>query len=145
MRAHYTLTLRSSNKTRQAQLFSQYYLRCTTPEYQIAESNLLELEFETPEEFIELYGLNSDSKIYEDFLHVFGLMEGLGVLVGENLISTRLVALSSYGDIKYVWEKYEPVIQFLREHYGWRRYSIEYENLYNLMEKYAKEHPELLN
>jgi hypothetical protein len=140
---YYSSVLRNANKTRQAQLFSQYYLRCTTLEYQLAESNLLEVKIDTPEEFIELHGPSSDSKIWKDFLQVFGLMEGLGVLVRENLISTRMVAHSSYGDIKYVWEKYEPVIKAFREYYGWSRYGIEYEYLYNVMEKYAKEHPEL--
>jgi hypothetical protein len=140
---YYALQIRNQNKTRQAQLFSQYYLRCTTPEYQIAESNLLELEFDTPQEFIDKYGPKSKSKIYEDFLQVFGLMEGLGVLVRENLINIRILAHSSYGDVKYVWEKYEPVVRWLREHYNWPRYSIEYEHLYNLMEEYAEKHPEL--
>jgi hypothetical protein len=94
-------------------------MRCTTPEFQIAESNLLELQFDTPQEFIEKYGPKTNSKIYEDFLQVFGLMEGLGVLVRENLINIRIVAHSSYGDVKYVWEKYEPVVKWLREYYSW--------------------------
>jgi hypothetical protein len=70
-------------------------------------------------------------------------MEGLAVLVREDLINISIVAHSSYGDVKYVWEKYEPVVRWLREHYNWPRYSIEYEHLYNLMEEYAEEHPEL--
>jgi hypothetical protein len=147
---YYIMTIRSNQRsqkqaveTRQAQLFSQYYLRCTTPEFQIAESNLLELQFDTPQEFIDKYGPRSNSKVYEDFLQVFGLMEGLAVLVREDLINIRIVAHSSYGDVKYVWEKYEPVVRWLREHYNWPRYSIEYEHLYNLMEEYAEEHPEL--
>jgi hypothetical protein len=119
-------------------------MRCTTPEFQIAESNLLELQFDTPQEFIEKYGPKTNSKIYEDFLQVFGLMEGLGVLVRENLINIRIVAHSSYGDVKYVWEKYEPVVKWLREYYSWPRYSVEFEYLYNVMEKYAEKHPELV-
>jgi hypothetical protein len=140
---YHIMTLRNQSRNRQAQLFSQYYLRCTTPEFQIAESNLLELQFETPQEFIDKHGPKSESKIYEDFLQVFALMEALGVLVTENLINIRILAHSSYGDVKYVWEKYEPVVRWLREHYGWPRYSIECENLYNVMEKYAEQHPEL--
>jgi hypothetical protein len=94
---YYIMTIRSNQRsqkqaveTRQAQLFSQYYLRCTTPEFQIAERDLLELQFDTPKEFIDKYGPRSNSKVYEDFLQVFGLMEGLAVLVREDLITSGL-------------------------------------------------------
>ena len=69
--------------------------------------------------------------------------EGVGVMVRENLIDIRLVALTASGDIMILWEKLFPLIEGLREHNNWPRFSVEYEYLYNEIKRFMEEHAEL--
>ena len=69
--------------------------------------------------------------------------EGLGVLVKEGYIDIRLVALLMTGRIRVFWEKFEPIIDELREFHNYPRWMSETEYLYNELMKYLDEHPEL--
>ena len=68
--------------------------------------------------------------------------EGLGVLVRENLLDIRVVALLMTGNVINYWSKLKPIIGDIREALNWPRAWIEAEYLYNELMKYLEEHPE---
>jgi len=154
---YYTSVLRNANKTRelqlkaqehatetrQAQLFMQFYNKASTKEYMAIENNLIDWEFNNPQDFLEKYGPVTNPEAFSDFTTWLSLWEGMGILVREGLLNIRLMALSSTGDIMITWEKYEDVVYELRRMYEWPRYSIELEYLYQEIKKYAETHPEL--
>ena len=74
-------------------------------------------------------------------------MNGRGVLLREDLLDVRLVALiegvRARGPTVYWWEKHKDVIYCERERLGNSRYCSEWEYSYNSLVKYLKEHPEL--
>ncbi|UCE38751.1 MAG: hypothetical protein JSW00_05850 [Thermoplasmata archaeon] len=70
-------------------------------------------------------------------------LEGLGVLVRENLLDIKFIALLIGGGVKRHWEKIAPYVYELREKGKAPRVFTEFEYLYDEVMKYAEEHPEL--
>ena len=74
---------------------------------------------------------------------MFRFFEGLGVLVRENLIDMRIIALTMSSDIVIYWEKMKPVVGDFRREWNSARLVDQSEFLYNELMKYMGEHPEL--
>jgi len=74
---------------------------------------------------------------------LIGFYEGLGVLVRENLLDIRMVALLMTGPTKEFWEKLKPIIEEARERTNYPRMCSETEYLYEELMKYISEHPEI--
>jgi hypothetical protein len=74
---------------------------------------------------------------------ITGFYEGMGVLMKEGLLDTRLLALHLSAATRRSWEKFKPIIKDLREHWNGPRAWSEYEYLYNELMRYIEEHPEL--
>ena len=70
-------------------------------------------------------------------------MEGIGVLIKENLVNIRLVAMFFAGLTRQIWEKYKDIILEERKRRNYPRYASEWEYTYTELMKYMKEHPEL--
>ena len=70
-------------------------------------------------------------------------LEGLSVLVKEDLIDIRLVTLGFSGLITDLWYKLRPVVAEVREAASQPAFFVGTEYLYNEVDKYMKEHPEL--
>jgi hypothetical protein len=138
--AYYIIALRSSGKTRQAQLFMQVYNMINSREMCEADYDLMHLDLKDIADWNELL---KDKEKYVSWTQWGNLHEGMGVLVRENLVDIRLVAQLLSGPIIWYWEKYEPFIMEFRKELNFPRAMIEMEYLYNRLMKYATEHPDL--
>ena len=147
---YYTLTLRYTRRnqdlqleTRQAQLFWNIYDKIETRENSEMLNKVLSRTFDTPQEFHEKYGRETNAEAYYDWMYFSDLYEGLGVLVREGFVDIRFIALLMSGGVKRYWETYKPVFHDFRDTWGWPRAGIEVEYLYTQIMEYAREHPEL--
>ena len=129
-------------ETRQAQLFMQIYAKWNEADFS--------------DRWFDLWGMGvwSDyGKFKEGILDnpdkmkslsvLIRFFEGLGVLVRENLLDIRLIALTMAGDTKFFWEQYKKIIVEWRRDWNYARMMDETEYLYNELSKYIEAHPEL--
>jgi hypothetical protein len=145
---YYVSTLRNAQKTqqlqldtRQAQLFMQIYSQShNDPTFLDAFRKTMSLQWSTYEEFSDLL---KDEEKGRALQRVGSFYEGLGVLVKENYVDIRLVALLMTIMTRTWLEKYKPIIDEGRRQSGYPRWLSESEYLYNELMKYIDEHPEL--
>jgi hypothetical protein len=137
---YYVTSLRNQSKARKTQLYLQMVNKFSQSDYIEANGKFYDLEWSTAEDFIE------DWRTPEGRMTI-GIIEswyeGLGVLVKENLLDIRVVALLLTGLVTTFWDKFIPIIDEVREAFGEPRLFIEAEYLYNQLIKYTKEHPEI--
>jgi CRISPR/Cas system-associated endonuclease Cas1 len=132
-------------ETRQSQLFMNIYNQSfTNPQFFEAHHRVRNLHWEDLDEYLVLFDyMNPETRDNRLAMSVLiGFYEGVGVLVKENLLDIRMVALLMTGPVKEFWEKIAPVIEDEREHSNYPRYVSETEYLYNELMKYISEHPE---
>jgi hypothetical protein len=86
--------------------------------------------------------LAKNQELYDSFYYVGIYLEGMGVLVRENLVDIRLVSELTSGYILQWWKQFGPGVK-CREAWKFPRYCIEIEYLAKRIAQYAKEHPEL--
>ena len=137
---YYISTLRNQNRARKTQLYLQLLNRFSQPNMSEARRKFLVFEWSTPEEFIEDW-VNPEGRKTIGTLGSW--YEGLGVLVKENLLDIRVVALLMTGLVTGFWDKFIPIIDEARNTRGSPRLFIETEYLYNQLMKYIEEHPEI--
>jgi hypothetical protein len=140
---YYVLNMRTTLQTRQAQLFMQIYSKWAEEEW-ATKYNLT-----TGEKLWDSYDdfkddlLNNPEQL-KKFQSLMRFYEGLGVLVKENLIHIRLVALSMAGDTTRYWEQTGPMILKMRAEFNYPRLQSETEFLYGRLKEYLRSHPELV-
>jgi hypothetical protein len=137
---YYIITLRNNNKTRQAQLFMGIYQQMMTPQFGEAERILQDAQFKNYEEFRKL---NMDKEFARAYNKISYWLEGIGVLVREDLVDIRLPVLLYSGMIGWYWEKYGPMALIFRKEMSWPRAMVEAEYLAGRVTEYSKQHPEL--
>ncbi len=137
---YYIMTLRNQSKARKTQVYLQMVNIFSQPNRDEARRKFNDFEWSTAEDFIEDWrnpegrkAIGAQGSWYE----------GLGVLVKENLLDIRIVALLLTGLIISFWDKFIPIIDETREAFGSPRFYIETEYLYNQLMKYIEEHPEI--
>jgi hypothetical protein len=150
---YYTLTLRNTQRaqqlqqeTRQAQLFMNIYNQSfTNPHYLESIGKIMDNLWSNYEEFKSIYhyGENKDPEFCLAYDLVCGFFEGMGVLVKENLLDIRLVALLVSNQTIRIWELNQLIIDDFREDMNAPRIWSEFEYLYNELIKYHEQHPEL--
>jgi len=137
---YYTLTLRNTNRTRQAELFMEIYDRYNDADMLERYMDVMDTEWKNAKEGYEKI---INPRKYKSFWVVINFYEGIGVLVKEKLVNIRFVALLMAGTTRRFWEKLEPVVKKLREVRNYPRYASETEFLYNTLIKYMEQHHEL--
>jgi hypothetical protein len=128
--------------TRQTQLFMQLY-REESQKGPYGMMGVLEWEFNDYDDFYEKFGPDSNPDAYQNYIFELYNMEGWGVLVREDYVDIRMIALLSGGAVKNLWMKLQPIIYEERKRRNWPRFSIEFEYLYDKLIDYAEKHPEL--
>ena len=149
---YYSLTLRNANKTqqmqletRQAQVFMNIYNQSQTdPAFINSWRIFITKQWKDEHEFIELFNPSnpSDDEFYIAMGHIGSFYEGLGVFVKEKLLDIRLLALLMSGMTIMFWKKVAPVVEPFREAYNFPWLS-ETEYLYNALQKYLEENPDI--
>ena len=104
-------------------------------------------DINSAEDFLIAYDyLNSnpeDPAFQDAWNHVSSFFEGLGVFLKEGLIDIRLISLSMTSMTLFTWDVTAPYVEEIREQYGVKRWSSEWEYLVKALNKYNDEHPEL--
>ena len=135
------LTLRETNRARQAELYMAIYEKASAPEFWEAYDLYVEKsKWNNFTEYLEMYQNDPNFRTAANRLHAF--YEGLGVLVKENLLSIRFIALFVGSHTRRFWEKVRGHIQEGREVLGIPRWGSETEYLYNELMRYIEKHPE---
>jgi len=141
---YHILTLRNTKRnqeltleTRQAQLFMQAASQSVSdPEFMKSWHRLRGTHWETFDEYTEWL---QDPQNLDDTYRVGGLLESLSVLVREDLINIRLVALLMTNIVIDYWEKFLPILKELSSKTQIvEGYEIEY--LYEALQEYRKIH-----
>ena len=135
-----TKAQQQSLETRQAQLFMQIYQSFMSSELLESEHHLYDIEFKSAEDYHKLL---KDKERYKAFIFYGSWLEGLGILVKNNLIDIHLIAELTSAAVNWYWEKYHDGVMDCRTKLNWPRFYIEVEYLYNRLNEYGKAHPEL--
>ncbi len=128
-------------ETRQAQMFMQIYNQTNEPSFikawQVVSNSAQWDSFEDWDKW------RSDPENYNASHRLGMFYEGLGVLVKENYVPIRLIALLMTGMTRDFWERHILMIDEARERLNYPRFLSESEYLYDELMKYVEEHPEL--
>jgi hypothetical protein len=145
---YYVMTLRvqqanmkSTLETRQAQLLMAVYDKLAEPQTVEMWTKIVNTNYKDFPEFKKKFIENSE------MLNALYLMvmrfEGFGLLVRDNLLDIRHVALMFGGVTTKFFEKVKPVLVELREEQEYSRFMEQTEYLYNCLIEYMEKHPEL--
>ena len=127
-------------ETRQAQMFMNIYQTDYSDEFLTALHRVMNMELKDAKDWVNI---RRDLQTYRAWTKVGSYLEGIGVLVRENLVDIRLVTLMSSGFIRWYLGYFGPGILRIREEVNWPRFLVEVEYLAKRVEEYGREHPEL--
>ena len=127
-------------ETRQAQMFMSIYQTDYSNDFLEALHRVMEMELKDVDDWKKM---RRDKEMYKAWTMVASYLEGIGVLVRENLVDIRLVSEMSSGFIQWYWERFGPGILRCREELNFPRYLIEAEYLAERVKDFGREHPEL--
>jgi hypothetical protein len=116
--SYYTLTVRNQNRTRQAQLLMNLYETYRSPEFRKQQMIIQNLEYTDFEDFIEKYGSETNPESWAIWFSVAAFFNGVGVLVGRNLLDIGLVEELLGNITDRMWTVMGPVL------IEWRRQSV---------------------
>jgi len=122
---YYAMTLRNSNRTRQAQLFMQAHSRFQDPEFTKMYNEVMNREWDSLDDYREKYM----SEGWDDrILSVQTYYEGIGVLLMKGMISPDFVYELMPTMVNTLWNKYEPIVYWVRENANYPQFwrPIEY-------------------
>jgi hypothetical protein len=146
---YYVMTIRTNQRnqqltleTRQAQLFQGVFNKLDGQWWDSLHM-LTQAEIKDYQDFSEKFYPMHETELGIAQNRVGVVLEYIGVLVRENLLDIRFVALQISSATMLFWEKMAPIIQDWRDDAGSQRIYIEVEYLYNELVKYLEEHPEL--
>jgi len=111
---YYSLTLRNTNKTRQAQLFMQLYDTYRDKKFMEEWISIFTWSWEDYDDYWEKYGWDKNPEANASFSSVSALLEGVGVLVRRNLIDPNLVHDLLWIVVRNYWMKFRPIILGMR-------------------------------
>jgi len=129
---YYVMTLRNQSRTRRTQLFMEIYNKFNdSVEKTQGFMELVGLEFDGYDDFMERYGPDRDPRIWASLYHNMMFFEGIGILVKRGLIDVEMVEDFMSGVIMNTWGKFGPIHKEIRVRLGHPTWAEEYEYLYN--------------
>jgi len=132
--------LRELNITRKRELVLQR-LQISNLEYWDAWADVMNMEWDTVEEFFEKYGIRNNPRAFAKWNYVMFTYQSLGAMLKEGLIDPDHF-FEVYGPIGLLlsWVKNKPVIQYFREGY---RYPDSLGNIEYLANVIRAKYPEM--
>jgi len=120
---YYVMVVRNSQRmqqlqleTRKAQLYMQLFMRITSEEFVKKSIDLLRLEYDNVDEFMEKLLLGPDSSLHAKLFSMFWHIDGLGYMMSQKLIDPEMVYNFGGGFAQvWHWKKWEPVIMRFRK------------------------------
>ena len=136
---YYAMVLRNQNKTRQAQLFMQVHSQWKDKAFIKGFYDMLNnWEFEDAEDFFNKYGQTANEEAFITAIEVVFHFEGVGQLLRDGLIDIELVDSMYSSRVIDIWEKFHPIMEYLRERAFGRQnpdYYKNFEYLYTTLKK----------
>ena len=127
------LTLKAQEQaveTRQAQLYMQLFMRITSEEFMKKSIDMLTLEHDTYDEFMDNYWSGPDSDLLGKWFSMIWHLDGLGYMISKELIEPEMVYNFGGGSAQIRhWMKWESVIKEMRlrrgdpEYLKWFEYT----------------------
>jgi hypothetical protein len=111
---YYIITLRSNNKTRQAQLFMQIYSHVQEPEFMKNWNEVMDRDWKELVESLKAGGAKTPFQNVS-WLSVAMYFEGIGVLLKKGLIDIDFVYELMPTRASSYWAKFEPFYKMVRE------------------------------
>ena len=111
-----------------------------TEDYDILVT-LQSAKVDSVDDFIHLW--ENDDAFQKMIRAMTRFCEGLGVLVKENLLDIRFVALMWAGPIRMFWDMFKPILPSLAKRWNYPRLWSETAYLCRELIKYMEKHPEL--
>ena len=106
-------------ETRRAQLYMQLFMRITSEGFVKKAIDLLRMEYDDVDEFMEESILGPDSSLHAKLFSMFWHIDGLGYMMSQGLIDPEMVYNFGGGFAQvWHWRKWEPVITRFRERRG---------------------------
>lgn len=137
--SYYVLNISNARKTRQAQLFMQIHNQWNDRKFVEEFMELLNLwEWNDQDDFWNKYGQRTNPEAYVSLTSILWYFEGVGVLLKKGLIDINL-ADALYSD-RYVrfWEKFNPILQGIRDDYENPQYYQNGEYLHKELKRHLK-------
>jgi hypothetical protein len=125
------LELRHLTGTRKTEIIMKTYDRFGSREIVEAINKVGSAKFETFEDYRNKYGLT-------EVTEVAVLLEGLGVLLEQNLIDIKMVDSLFGSTINLLWERMKPVIYAMRKGTNEPFFFSHYEYLIKRLSEYRK-------
>ncbi len=133
---YYALQIRNQNRTRQAQLFMQFFDTFNNKEFAERWLDVLwNWKWSDLDDFWEKYGPEKNMDSYSSYVSVAMYFSGLGILVKKGLIDVDLVYQLSPTALKSYWEKTEPIVKSIREMWKSPHLQGYFEYIYNEIQK----------
>ena len=104
-------------ETRQVQLFESFLDKLTPELWSLGNEFVTEWKWETPEDFIEKYGLFDSSSEFQKLTPLLALYERMGILLKEGVIDIEMMYDMVGGYPIRFWEKFEPIADYYRINY----------------------------
>jgi hypothetical protein len=142
---YYAMVLRNQNITRQTQLFMQIHSSLQSPEMVKNFYDIINQEWETPEEYMEKYGPQTNPDAYSKRAHIALIFENVGILLSRGLVDITLVRDMMTAGIVQFYEKLEPVIKYVREEENNPTWNEWVEYLYKQIKPISTQRHEKLN
>ena len=135
---YYTFTIRNQNRTRQAQLLMNLYETYRSPEFRKQQMTIQNYEYRDYQDFWEKYGSDTNPEAWAVWFSVAAFFNGVGVLVGRDLIDIGLVEEILGNITDRMWTVMGPVLLEWRKQgtiQKMRKYELlhGFDYLYNLM------------
>ena len=137
---YYILTLRSTNKSRQAQLYMQLFQLVHDEKTMRNWGELIHMEWSDYDDFERKYGSDNNLDNYAKRQNIWWLYDGIGFLYKQKLISPEMVYQIGHTPFVWQWKKFEEIIRRQREFYNLTEIYQYWEYLAKEMEKMKEEH-----
>jgi hypothetical protein len=93
---------------------------------------MVDWSWNSVEDFYQKYGPELNDEAFNSWLAAENFIEVMGILVEDGFLDKKLISSLCGGWIISQWEKFEPVIQDMRDRWGFNAYG-EHEKLYLLL------------
>ena len=142
---YYAMNIRHQRETRQAQLFMQVYEAYRSPQLRKQYyAFTFQHQWKDYADYMTKYGPDTNIDAFTDHGALLGYFEGIGVLVKKRLVDIDMVNELLSPLIRLTWEKMRSMVLEARLTDDARtRLYHNFEYLYDELNKYIEEHPEL--
>lgn len=130
---YYAMVLRSSNRTRSAQLFMSLHGIMSDMEGMSTYLETMYMDWDDYADFERKYGSDNNPKAYAQRLSIWNAFNNYGVLLKKGLIDPEMIYDAVGAIVIMSWEKWKPIVAEQRVRYMGSNYLEHWEHLAAVM------------